>query len=75
MRSASLLRRSALHAAALRAACLLLLAARASCDLDLNCQIFDETMVCDNEKARLRWASATILTICPSNVSLPTRSA
>ena len=25
--------------------------------------------------ARLRWASATMFTICPSNVSLPTRSA
>ena len=30
--------------------------AAASADLDLNCQIFDETMVCDNERARLHRA-------------------
>ena len=28
----------------------------ASCAVDLNCQIFDETMVCDNEKTRLHRA-------------------
>ena len=33
-----------LHVALLRAA------------VDLNCQIFDETMVCDNERARLHRA-------------------
>ena len=35
---------------------LLLAASPAACNLDLNCQIFDETMVCDNEKARLHRA-------------------
>ena len=35
---------------------LLLLAARAACDLDLVCEIFDDTMVCDNERERLERA-------------------
>ena len=32
---------------------LLPLLAVAAADLDINCQIFDNTMVCDNEKDRL----------------------
>lgn len=39
-----------------RAAALLSLAALAAGDLDLNCQIFDETLICDNEKGRLHRA-------------------
>ena len=27
------------------------LIAAVSCDIDISCQIFDSTMVCDNEKA------------------------
>ena len=42
------------RASLLCAAALLATAARA--DLDISCQIFDETMVCDNEKERLHHA-------------------
>jgi len=35
---------------------LALCADRAAADLDIGCQIFDNTMVCDNEKERLHRA-------------------
>lgn len=38
---------------AMRCVLLALCAGRAAGDLDINCQIFDNTMVCDNEKDRL----------------------
>jgi len=40
----------------MRGARLLAICASVACDLDINCQIFDHTMVCDNEKARLHHA-------------------
>ncbi|KAL1511474.1 hypothetical protein AB1Y20_006272 [Prymnesium parvum] len=46
----------------MRGARLLAICASVACDLDINCQIFDHTMVCDNEKARLHHAE--LRTLC-----------
>ena len=40
----------------MRGALVVLHVALARAAVDLNCQIFDETMVCDNERARLHRA-------------------
>ena len=36
-----------------RTACAILLSAVAATGLDIECQIFDSTMVCDNERERV----------------------
>ena len=40
----------------MRASISFLFAAAVTANVDLQCQIFDETMVCDNEKGRLKRA-------------------